>query len=1164
MQYLYNGAGGCVGDYDGDGLPDIFLVSEDGKNRLFRQALPWKFEDVTDLLGLGGGDSWGAGATFVDIDNDGDLDLHVSNMGGPDFLYVNNGDGTFREDAKARGLNKSGPSWMANFADFDRDGDLDCYLLTYRLFYVGKDDPKFSFQTVDGKQVVPPEHDDDFYLIQGHPQEAGTVDMLLENDGNGYFRNVSGSSGIGKLRNHGLSATWWDRNNDNWPDLYLANDFKDPDCLWMNQGDRTFKNVLGSSVSYTPWFAMGSDFADLNRDGWFDFFVADMSAMNHYRQKMEMGAMGSNAWFLEWAEPRQLMRNMLYLNTGGDRLLESGYLSGVESTGWTWAVRFADFDCDGWEDTMVTNGMARDVNNSDHTLQIKALNKAKKYEERDALLKSFQKPGSDRNKVFRNKGDLTFEDVSEEWKYNDLTASFGLILADIDRDGDLDAITNNMNQPVGVYRNDLTTGNSSLIELRGRQSNFFGVGARLRLKSASGWQTRMLTLSRGYESGSEPVVHFGLGDDDIIEQLEIDWPSGAKQVFNELPVNYRHIITEPEGDFIPEPARTSPEPRRTLFSQDSLPGFTFVHEEDEFDDYKEQPLLPWRHSRFGPGIAFGDADADGDEDVWVGGATGQAGRLVTRNDDGSWVSIPWGPWDVDSQSEDMGALFFDPDRDGDLDLYVASGGNQAKGADLKPILEDRLYLNVEIKEGDMVSRGFAKADPDPNPEKRAWESSGVVAAADYDRDGDVDLFVGSRVKPGQFHEVPRQRLLRNEGTGLVDVIDDVSLALRDCGMVTGAIWSDVDQDGRLDLLVTNAWGPVRVFKQSESGTLDDFTEEAGLSGAHGWWQGIDGGDFDGDGDMDYIVTNLGQNTKYHASAEHPIQVYLNDFDGDGSCDLVESEFEGETLYPMRGRSCSSQAMPFITEKFKTYHEFASAELAAIYTPPMLETSRVLKFTHLSTSVLINDGEGRFEIQTLPPLAQIAPGFGVAVEDFDGDGNLDAVLAQNFYSPQPETGRMSGGLGLFLKGNGDGTFTEVWPQDSGISIHEDAKSLAIGDLNGDGAPDLVCGVNNGGVKTLINQTRGPKIRWSSLQLKGVPGNPTAFGATVKITTSFGRTLTREVRGGSSYLSQSTAQQFIGLGGAEHVAEVRVTWPDGGSDLESFGKYQTRLKVLEPER
>ncbi|MFK5922347.1 MAG: VCBS repeat-containing protein, partial [Verrucomicrobiota bacterium] len=733
-KYLYTGAGVCVGDYDGDGLPDLYLISQDGKNKLFRQTAPWKFEDATAKAGVDGGDAWGSGASFVDIDNDGDLDIYVCNMGSPNLLYINQGDGTFTEEASNWGLDYNGASIMASFADYDRDGSIDCFLLTYRLFELAADHPNLKVRYVNQIPTVHPDLVGEYHFIEGHLHESGRQDLLFHNEGDGTFRNATGSSGLGKTLNLGLSSTWWDYNNDGWLDLYVANDFKDPDRLWRNNGDGTFIDVLPTLAPSTAWFAMGSDYGDINRDGWLDYSVSDMSATNHYTQKMRMGAMSNSSWFLEWAEPRQNMRNSVYLNSADAPFREIGFLSGLESTGWSWATRLADLDCDGWEDAIYTNGMARDVNNSDHLANLKDLNNAGKLDERTALMNAYDKSGAEHSKVFRNRGDLTFEDVSEKWNYNDKAASFGLICADLDRDGDLDLVVNNMNQPVGIYRNDTTSGHRLLIALHGRQSNHFGVGARLRLKSASGWQTRLLSLARGYMSADEPIIHFGLGDDNLIEQLEINWPSGAKQTLKNLKADQLYTITEPEGNHHPGPALRQPKPRQTLFSMDAVPGLKFTHQENKFDDYKENPLLPWRLSRFGPGIAFGDADNDGDEDLIIGGAAKQEAMLFLRSDTGRWISAPWGPWIKDNQSEDMGMLWFDPDKDGDLDLYITSGGSSF--ASTSPELEDRLYIN-------MGKEGFGKAQPDPK--ERTLISGSVIAAADMDKDGDIDLFSGGRL-----------------------------------------------------------------------------------------------------------------------------------------------------------------------------------------------------------------------------------------------------------------------------------------------------------------------------------------------------------------------------------------------------------------------------------
>lgn len=1155
-KYLYNGAGGCAGDFDGDGLPDLFLVSQDGSNRLFRQTAAWEFTDVTEQAGVGGGQTWGCGASFADIDNDGDLDLYVCNFGAPNQLYWNQGDGTFVEGAQAAGLDLIDATVSASFADIDRDGDLDVYLLTYLLFQLAETDQQVKVRYIDGVANVHPDFADKYAFLNGdHLSELGLKDRLYRNNGDGTFTDISLEAGVGSERNHGLSATWWDSNNDQWPDLYVASDFYDADHLWQNQGDGTFRDQLAESpvVPYTPWFAMGSDFGDINRDGWFDFTVADMSAVDHYGQKMRMGEMTANTWFLEWANPRQYMRNTLYLNGRNGRFMESGFLSGVESTGWTWAMRFADFDCDGWEDLAITNGMARDVNNSDYVAEVEALRVAGKDAERQRLIDSYDRSGAEANLVFRNRGDLSFENVSEAWGYDAVAPSYGLITCDFDRDGDLDMVVNNMNAPASIYRNDMTSGHRLLVQLRGRSSNHFGVGARVRIKTSSGWQQRMLTLARGYASAEEPMLHFGLGEDELIEQIRVDWPSGAEQVLENLSAGQLITITEPDGNHSPTPIRTSfTDETPTLFREQAIPGLAFDHVENDFDDYQYQPLLPWRLSRLGPGLAWGDANGDGREDVYVGNASGQAGQLFLKQQDGSFAPQEGGAWRSDTVGEELGAVFIDATGNGDLDLYVAKGGNRFAFDDEN--LEDHLYLN----QGGSFSLAASEADP----AKRSLDASSVVAAADYDGDGDIDLFVGGRHVPANFPDRPKQRLLRNTGSGFEDATDEVVPQLREAGMVTSALWSDIDNDADLDLLVTTAWGPVRVYRQQDDATFKEDTEAAGTAPYLGWWQGIEGGDFDGDGDFDYVATNLGRNTKYEAGADHPVLLYSNDFDGDGLTDLVEAHYEHDKLFPMRGLGCSSAAMPEIRQRFPTFDAFAKADLPQIYTAPRLEESHVLKLTHLDSSILINDGEGNFEVRPLPLLAQIAPGFGVVVDDFDGDGHEDIVMAQNFFSPQPETGRMSGGLSLFLKGDGQSGFEPMWPNLSGIDLPGDSKALTRCDLNDDGAPDLLFSSNNGPIVSLVNQSperSGALPRWTTVELKGPRGNPTGIGSRVSFTTSSERTLVREIRAGGGYLSQSSPRCFVALQSDEHIGKIVVRWPDGKSTTHQPSAYQDHVII-----
>ena len=1127
-KYLYNGAGVTVGDYDNDGLPDIYLVSQDGKNKLFRQRAPWQFEDVTEKAGVDGGDAWGTGATFVDIDNDGDLDLYVCNFAHPNLLYINQADGTFSEEAAKWKLDYKSPTEMAAFADYDRDGDLDCYLLNYRVFPLHVTHPKITLQTFSDTQRVHPDQTGETKIINGHMNEAGRKDRLLKNNGDGTFSNASYSSNVGQDANHGLSATWWDYNNDNWPDLYVANDFKNSDHLYRNNGDGTFTDIIKQSMAYTSWFAMGGDFGDINNDGYFDYLVADMSATNHYKEKTMMGAMSKSRWFLESAEPRQYMRNTLQLNAGTGRFMEVGYLSGVASTDWTWSARLVDLDNDGFVDAFFSNGVERNFNDSDTDKRTQEFVKRRDLEgfHRELLALPRQR---EKNRAYRNRGDLTFEETSSTWGLDDGFVTHGAVFSDLDRDGDLDLIINNMNDPVGVYRNDGISGGRILIRLKGKQSNSSGVGSRITAVTQEETQSRLLSLARGYLSADEPLIHFGFGTEAVIQRLIVEWPSGAMEEFKDLPTGRFYTITEPEGKFTPE--KPKKEKKSGQFAEIAKEmGLRHRHQENEFDDYKIQELLPFKMSRLGPGMAWSDVDGDGLQDLFVGGAVHQSGTLFFQQEDGEFEREDQCPWEEDAESEDLGALWFDSDGDSDLDLYVVSGGYEYDQGDGK--LQDRLYIN----EG---NRNFKKAPTGVLPEIKT--SGSVVVGSDFDRDGDVDLFVGSRLISGKYPLSPKHSLLINSVGKFKNEVETIAPDLVQCGNVTSAVWSDIDNDHWMDLIVTTEWGPVRVFRNQE-GKLAEATDLSGLANYLGFWNGIAAGDIDNDGDMDFVATNLGLNSKYHPTSEKPLHLYASDFDENGEFDLVEAKWEDETLYPVRGKSCSADAMPFVGEKFGTYNDFALASLEEIYTSSALEGSTEFTVNYLESSVFINDGSGKFAVHALPKLAQVAPGFGVVFEDLTGDGKLDIVLAQNFYSPQPETGRMSGGLSLLLEGKGDGTFKPIWPKESGIIVPEDAKSLAVVDVDGDRIKDLVFGINNGYLKVYRNSM--PKsVHAVTLSLSGRQGNPQAFGARVILSTSKERVFHREVYGGSGYLSQSSSTIQLFFEESEFLTSVEVFWPDG---------------------
>ena len=1143
LKLIETGAGVAIADYDLDGKPDIYLLCTDGPNRLFRQTGELQFEDVTESAGVAGAvngkDVWGAGASFADVDNDGDLDLYVCNMDARNLLYMNQGDGTFEEQASAYGLDHHSASKIGSFCDYDLDGDLDLYLLTYKS-YEPKEEAKVRM--VNGEPTVHPDYVNQYMLVDGKLSIAGELDVLYRNNGDGTFSDVTEEAGVSDY-GMGLSVTWWDYNNDGLPDIYVGNDFKGADRLYENRGDGTFTDVLPKVVAHTPWFSMGADAGDLNNDGLEDYMIADMSGSTHYKQKTNMGDMGASGWFLSYGNPRQYMRNCVFVNTGAGRFLETAFMFDMDSTDWTWTVRFADLNNDGLSDVFITNGHSRDTGNSDFKNRLNALKDKVSEEELEAVVATAP-PLEETNRAYKNLGNLQFTSAEQDWNLDLNGVSHGAAFADLDNDGDLDLVINNFDAPASVYRNDSGEGNRIRVELEGIRNNRFGIGATVEVHHGEHKQMRRLFPVRGYISSDEPVLHFGLGDSSQVEKLVVTWPTGQKQVFENLPAGKRYRIVESSVELA-----SSQEPQntiRTLFSDATQrAGMSHKHEEIEFNDYRREPLLPYQLSQLGPGISWGDLNGDGLPDAFTGGARFQEGMLFL-NEGGKFRSSK-APFVDDVEHEDMAGLFFDANGDGFEDLYVVSGSNECKPGD--KILQDRLYIND--------GKGRLKRDVRALPE--LFDSGSCVCASDFDRDGDLDLFVGSRGVPGSYPVVPESRLLINENGQFQEATPELAPELKKVGLVNGALWIDYDNDGWTDLLVALDWGPVTVF-QNREGTLTNVTNNLGLDGFTGWWHGLAAADFDGDGDLDFVATNQGLNTKYHCNASHPHRLYYSDFDESGTLDLVEAEFEGETEFPVRGRSCSSNCMPFIKDKFETFHEFAMAPLEDIYTSD-IKNRPFHEVNELRTMVIWNNGSDGMKMEPLPTLAQISPGYGVVAKDLDNDGHTDILLAQNFYANQPETGYMDGGVGLLLKGTGTRNFVPVWPAESGIVVPEDATSVSVADFDGDGDNDCVFVTNNGPLRLFENKINQPTEKEKfigTIRIRGPEGNSQAIGA--RVTLDFGdRKQTHQITAGSSYLGQSSPQISYSVA----PKKISVVWPDGKESEYSKISKTDQLELSYPE-